>query len=51
MAFNLEWSAGSVFQGAEETVQYVSNIYKYRVAYKLAIDINQGKKNAQGKKH
>jgi membrane-bound lytic murein transglycosylase MltF len=34
-----------------ETVQYVSNIYKYWVAYKLAIDINQGKQNAQGKKH
>ena len=34
-----------------ETVQYVSNIYKYWVAYKLAIDINQGKHNAQGKKH
>jgi membrane-bound lytic murein transglycosylase MltF len=32
-----------------ETVQYVSNIYKYWVAYKLAIDINQGKQNAKSK--
>jgi len=31
-----------------ETVQYVSNIYKYWVAYKLAFDINKGKQNAQG---
>jgi len=31
-----------------ETVQYVSNIYKYWVAYKLAFDINQGKQKAQG---
>jgi membrane-bound lytic murein transglycosylase MltF len=31
-----------------ETVQYVSNIYKYWVAYKLAFDINKSKQNAQG---
>lgn len=31
-----------------ETVQYVSNIYKYWVAYKLAFDISEGKQNAQG---
>jgi len=31
-----------------ETVQYVSNIYKYWVAYKLAFDINKGKPNAEG---
>ncbi len=29
-----------------ETVQYVSNIYKYWVAYKLAFDMNQDKQNA-----
>jgi len=28
-----------------ETVQYVSNIYKYWVAYKLAFDINKSKQN------
>lgn len=31
-----------------ETVQYVSNIYKYWVAYKLAFDIIESKQNAQG---
>lgn len=31
-----------------ETVQYVSNIYKYWVAYKLAFDVREGKQNAQG---
>jgi membrane-bound lytic murein transglycosylase MltF len=31
-----------------ETVQYVSNIYKYWVAYTLAFNMNQDKQNAQG---
>ncbi len=31
-----------------ETVQYVSNIYKYWVAYKLAFDVREGKQNAKG---
>jgi membrane-bound lytic murein transglycosylase MltF len=30
-----------------ETVQCVSNIYKYWVAYKLALQISQGKQNSQ----
>lgn len=30
-----------------ETVQYVSNIYKYWVAYKLSLDIHQGKQNSK----
>jgi len=30
-----------------ETVQYVSNIYKYWVAYKLALDIREGKTSTQ----